>query len=135
MVKTTDDASRPRPIWRMVAHWAANSVPAGTPSRAGKGEKKLRRTLLAVNDGRQCREVLEGIGEGRVLRAGEHGEPEAAAGHQMRPASDLALPPDHGTPDDLGGEAQRPAGWEEVEGAGEARPEQVEVLDLRAREA
>jgi hypothetical protein len=53
------------------------------PSRAGKGEKKLRRALLAVNDGRQCCEVLQAVGEGRVLRPGKPGEPEAAAGHEV----------------------------------------------------
>jgi hypothetical protein len=91
---------------------------------------------MTVKGGREgCRELLQAVGEGRVLRPAERGEPKAAAGHQMRPASDLALPLDHGTPDDLGGEAQRPAGWEEVESTGEARPEQVEVLDLRTREA
>lgn len=83
----------------------------GTPSHAVKGEKTLRRPPLAVKDGLEgCRELLHAVGEGRVSRAGERGEPKAAAGHQMRPASDFALPPDHGTPDDLGGEAQRAAG-------------------------
>ena len=65
--------------------WAA--PPPGTPNHAGKGEKKLRRAPLAVNDGRQCREVLQGVGEGRPLRDGERREPEAAASHEAGFAS------------------------------------------------
>ena len=82
------------------------SVPTGTPSHAEKGETKLRRTPLAVNDGLTCcREVLQGFGEGRVLAARERGESEAAADHEMGFAPELALPPDHGTPGHLRGEA------------------------------
>jgi len=92
-VKWTGDGSRIRPIWRMVVQWVANSVPAGTPSRAGKGERKLRPTLLAVNDGRQCCELLQAVGEGRVLRPGEPGEPEAAPGHEAGLAPERPLPP------------------------------------------
>ena len=71
--------------------WAA--PPPGTPNHAGKGEKKVRRAPLALNDGRQCREVLQGVGEGRPLRDDERREPEAAASHEAGFASRHALPP------------------------------------------
>jgi hypothetical protein len=91
---------------------------------------------MTVNDGLTCcREVLQGLGEGCMLRPGEPGEPEAAAGHEVGLAPELALAPDHGTPDHLGGETQRPTGRREVKGAGSPEPENGEVLDLRAREA
>lgn len=48
---------------------------------------------------------------------------------------ELALPPDHRTPGHLRGEAQRPTGRREVKGTGGTEPKEVEVLDLRAREA
>jgi len=82
-----------------------------------------------------CREVLQAVGEDRVLLGGERREPEAAAGHEVRPAPARAPLPDHGTPDHLGEKAQRPAGRREVEGAGDAGLEQVEMLDLGSRQA
>jgi hypothetical protein len=45
------------------------------------------------------------------------------------------LPPDHGTPDRLGAEAQRSERWREFEGAGRTEPDEIEVLNLRTREA
>jgi len=66
----------------MVAQWVANSVPAGTPSRAGKGETNLRRPATTVKGGLEgcglegCRKMLQAVGEGRVLRPDEPGEPE-----------------------------------------------------------
>ena len=72
--------------------------------------RKVSRTYAehrgVSSDGLECcREVLQGLGEGRVLRPGERGEPEAAADHEMGFAPELALPPDHGTPGHLRGEA------------------------------
>ena len=49
--------------------------------------------------------------------------------------TELALAPDHGTPDHLDGETQRPTGRREVKGAGGPEPENGEVLALRARGA
>jgi hypothetical protein len=52
--------------WRMVAQWAANSVAAGTPSQAGKGETNLRRPAMAVKGG------LEGFCVNPVRRCRSH---------------------------------------------------------------
>jgi len=38
-------------------------------------------------------EVLQGVDKGRVLRSGERGEPEAAAGHEVRCAPNLRFRP------------------------------------------
>jgi hypothetical protein len=39
---------------------------------------------MAVNDGlKRCREVLQAVGEGRVLRPGKRREPEAAPRHEV----------------------------------------------------
>ena len=105
----------------------------GTPSPAETGKKPLGRMLLAVTGGVTCRrEVLQGIGEGRVLQPGQPAEPEAAPGHEVRCAPEPMRPPDHGTPDHLRGEVQISAGREEAEGARGAGSEQGNVLDLRA---
>src|SRR5512136_121388 len=86
--------------------------------------------------GFQCGgEMPQAIGDSRMLGLGEPGEPEAAPNHEVRVAPELALPPDHGAPDHLGREAQRPARRREIERAGSTEAEEVEVLDLRARRA
>jgi hypothetical protein len=114
----------------------AVSVPPATPDQAEQGKTTLRRTLLTVNAGvPRGRKVPQGVGEGRVLRPGELGESEATPCYEMRRAPELAPPPDHGTPDHFGAEAQRAEGWWEFEGAGCTEPDEVEVLDLRTREA
>jgi len=110
-------------------------VSPGIPSYAGKGETTLRRAPLAVNDGRQCRKVSQGVGEGRVLRPGEPGESEATPGHEVRRTPRPVLPPDHGAPDHLGRKAQGSERGREFEGAGCPEPDEIEVLDLCAHEA
>jgi len=100
------------------------------------GEKTLRRTLLAVNAGvPRSRKVPQSISEGRVLRPGEPDESEATPDHEARRTPKPVLPPDHGAPDHLGAEAQRTERGREFEGAGCPEPDEVEVLDLRTREA
>ena len=113
-----DDDDRPRGIPTAALHEETVSEqvpdeprvvsdPTGTPNQAEKGEQNLRRTSWGVKRwaGVCCREVLQGLGEGRVLRPGERREPEAAADHEMGFAPELALPLDHGTPGHLRGEA------------------------------
>ena len=68
----------------------------------GKVRRSYAERRGLSSDGLQGdRDVVQGIGERGVLRCGECGEPEAAAVHQMRPASVLGLSPDHGTPHNL----------------------------------
>src|SRR5512141_1061639 len=74
-------------------------------------------------------------GEARALGLGERGEPEATPDHEVRLAPEFELPPDHGAPDHLGREAQRPARRREIDGARRAEAEEVKVFDLRARGA
>ena len=49
-----------------------------------ESETNLRQTPPTVNAGLpRGREVLQGVGEGRMLRDGERREPEAATGHEV----------------------------------------------------
>lgn len=77
----------------------------------------------------------EEVGQGRVLGDGEGRELEAAPGPQERLAPERAFSPDHGTPDHVGREDQRPEERREFEVAGRAKPQEIEVLDLRASAA
>jgi hypothetical protein len=70
---------------------------------------------------------VEGIGKSGLLFGGERLEPEAAAGDMVGLATDFALPPEHDTRDDLGGEVQRPAGRREVGSTRDAGLERIEV--------
>jgi len=111
------------------------SVPTGTPSRAEKDEKTLRRPLLTVKDGLACCcEVLQGVGEGCVLHAGERGEPEAAASDEVRLAPEHPLPPDDGAPDDLRWEGTHFTRRWEFESTGRTELKPGEVLELGSRD-
>jgi len=82
------------------AQSAASSVPTRTPRQAVKGETTLRRPLPAVKDGVTCGgEVLQAVGEGGPLPGGECREPEAAPGHEVGVAPELASAADDGAPD------------------------------------
>ncbi len=79
--------------------------------------------------------TAEKPGDRRALRDGERGEPEAAAGHQVRLAAGSTRSPPDGAPHDVCGESARPKGRREFEVAGRSEPQEVEVFDLRAPEA
>jgi hypothetical protein len=60
-------------------------------------------------------QVLEGGREDCALHQGERFELETTAGDQPRLAVGARMPPpDHGAPDHMGGEGQRPEWWWEV---------------------
>jgi hypothetical protein len=87
----------------------------------------------ALPDGGLLR--AEEVGQGRVLGDGEGRELEAAPGPQERLAPERAFSPDHGTPDHVGREDQGPEERREFEVAARAKPQEIDVLDLRARAA
>ena len=80
-------------------------------------------------------EVVDGVGERCLLPGGERPEPEAAADHEVGLTSERTPPPNHGTPDHLGGKGTRLARRREFEGASGPEAERGEVLDLRPRQA
>ena len=118
----------------MDREWSASQA-AHRIRRGWVNQTYAQRRGVSSDGLESCREVLQGCGKGGLLPGGERREPEAAAGHEVGLAPELALPPDHGAPDHLGREAQRPARRREIERAGSTEAEEVEVLDLRARRA
>ena len=103
----------------------------GARRQAEHRARGLRRASVGV--GLDCRgEPAQAVGKRRTLRRGECSESETAPGHEVRVAAKLPLPPHHRAPDDLGGEAERPARRREIKGAGRTEAEEVKMFDLRA---
>ena len=87
---------------------------------------------LSSNGLQRGSEGVEDVGKGGLLLRSQRCEPEAAPGHEVRVAARLALSPDHGAPDHLGGEHQCPEGQREFQATGRRGAEDGDVLDLGA---
>jgi hypothetical protein len=81
-------------------------------------------------------QVLQGGRERGLLGGGERAKLQPAPGHEPGLPVGADMPPsDHGAPDHLGRERQGPQGRREIELAAGIEAQEIDVFDLRAREA